>query len=217
MMRLSPITLLKTPGQENHILWVSNGSMIPTAASILDQKNVTAAVMGQLSCALRIEGVSTNILHREMMGLIMSAVLSEDKHCGKHMVLYSDHLNAVHITNDSLLDIDNMQLCHLNGCSYYRWLLHLLRRQPNTSLSYVKAHTDDPTPPSLLNFAADHYALRAQKVHTFILPAPVSTFFMDEYTFHYGPHGWYEGNIQILTKALIEQRLAQDLVKGYNL
>uniref|UniRef100_A0A0W0GCH4 Uncharacterized protein n=1 Tax=Moniliophthora roreri TaxID=221103 RepID=A0A0W0GCH4_MONRR len=125
----------------------------------------------------------------------MSAVLSEDKCCGKHVVLYSDHLNAVHIMNDSLLDIDNMWLHRLNGCSYYQWLLHLLRPRPNTSLSYVKAHTDDSTPPSLLNFVADHYTLRVQKVHTFILPAPVPTFFMDEYTFHYGPHGWYEGNI----------------------
>ncbi|KAK7014070.1 hypothetical protein VNI00_019432 [Paramarasmius palmivorus] len=212
--RLDPI---QTP-DEPHFTWASDGSMIPAAAGILDKKSVTSAVVGPLSCVMKVEGVNANVLHGEIVGLIASTILSTNCSTDLPATIHSDHLNAIRIVNTILFDRSDLtKIRRVNGRSYYRWLLDLLRTHPYTSLSYVKAHTDSTCIPSVMNAAADHYASSAQHVTTNILPAPIPTFFMDKYTTHYRPLGWYEGNVRSLVETLLEVKLAKEVSKGLNL
>jgi hypothetical protein len=59
---------------------------------------------------------------------------------------------------------------------------------------------------SLLNYEADYYASKSQKVANSVHPAPYPTFYMDEYTFYRPIDGWIESHIHtfmdyFLTKA----------------
>jgi len=52
-------------------------------------------------------------------------------------------------------------------------------------VKYTKGHSDEVTLASLLNSEADHYPSRLQKVLNSVHPAPIPTFYMDEFTFYH--------------------------------
>lgn len=101
----------------------SDGSMIPATAGIGEDKTVMAAVMGPQTLVMQILGCNSSILHGKLMGLIL--VLPSDPPETSH--LYSDHMNSTHLINDSKTAVDQEpKLCHMNGRSYYRWILLLV-------------------------------------------------------------------------------------------
>jgi hypothetical protein len=83
----------------------------------------------------------------------------------------------------------------MNGQSYYRWILDLVKRK-SAVVTYTKAHTSDTTLSASLNREADHLASTSQKIISSIPIAPIPTFYMDPYTFHREPDGWLESNIR---------------------
>ncbi|KAJ7432247.1 hypothetical protein B0H11DRAFT_1668785, partial [Mycena galericulata] len=149
-----------------------------------------------------INGRNVFILHGELMGLIVCLVLT-DSH-GNESVLYTNHLNAVRLIDDSKTVIDQRQrLRGMNGRSYYRWILNLASRNP-LKITYTPGHSEEVSIPARLNFEADHYASSAQRRLHDVPTAPIPTFFMDEFTFYTPDDGWIESSIRtFVEKALI--------------
>jgi hypothetical protein len=171
--------------------WATDRSMIPTASGISDRKSITAAVAGPATLILRIKDRNASILQGEQMGLLAALVLAESP-----PQIYTNHMNSTTLVDDSRTAVNQEhQLRTMNGRSYYRWILDLASRK-SAKITYTKAHTNDTSLSASLNREADHYASSAQKVISSISIAPVPTFFMDPYMFHWETDGWIESNIR---------------------
>src|SRR5258708_3878837 len=72
--------------------WVSDGSMIPASAGILDDKSITVALTGPTTMTMKLNGRNSNILHGEVIrGHILSPI-----DCDDHI-----HLNSVRFLQDT--------------------------------------------------------------------------------------------------------------------
>ena len=77
----------------------------------------------------------------------------------------------------------------MNGRSYYRWILNLVRRV-QTEVIHMKAQTNQVNLSLLLNYEADHYASTSQKFMNGLHPVPIPTFFMDNFMFYWPLEKW---------------------------
>jgi hypothetical protein len=73
--------------------------MIPAMSRIGDDKSVTAAVTGPQTVVVRLRGKNTFILHRELVGLIIGLILSDNESLNNKF--FTDHLNSVHFIDDA--------------------------------------------------------------------------------------------------------------------
>lgn len=90
----------------------------------------------------------------------------------------------------------------MNACLYYCWLLAIFKNH-SASIKYTKGHANNDTLPTVLNIAADQYAVNAQSdINT--LYAPIPSFFIDNYTLYNSTNGWIKSN----TRYYVEHRLA---------
>jgi hypothetical protein len=168
--------------------------MVPATGSIGDDKSITAAITGPQMIVVRLSGRNLCILHGELIGLIMGLVLSDNE--TPNNKIFTDHLNSVRFIDDARTSINqDNRLRSMNGHSYYKWIMDLVRRV-QTQVLHMKAHTDQVNLSSLLNNEADHYASRSQKLVNSLHQAPVPTFFMDNFTFYRHQDGWIESNIR---------------------
>ncbi|KAJ7460333.1 hypothetical protein FB451DRAFT_1271046 [Mycena latifolia] len=127
------------------------------------------------------------------MGLIICLILSDPN---DDSTLYSDHLNATRLIDDSKTAVDQQtHLRGMNGRSYYRWILRLVADNP-LKIVYTPGHSSEVTVPARLNHEADHYASSAQRHLDEVFTAPTPTFYMDEFTFHTRDDGWIESSIR---------------------
>lgn len=97
------LTLVRVLPQQYHSIinaWASDGSMIPSPASLLDKKQVTLAVTGPLTSVLKISGVEASIWQGEVTGLISASLFSNDFNKGPPQILYTDHKNSVNLIDD---------------------------------------------------------------------------------------------------------------------
>jgi hypothetical protein len=142
----------------------------------------------------------------------MGLVLSNNKTLNSR--LFTDHLNSVCFIDDARTSINQgNHLEGMNRCSYYRWIMDLVRRV-RTEVIHTKAHTNQVNLPALLNAEADHYASKAQTVVNSLHPAPVPTFFMDNFTFYRPKDGWIESNIRSFIEFFITQSMSLELENG---
>ncbi|KAJ7654273.1 hypothetical protein B0H17DRAFT_1214425 [Mycena rosella] len=124
-------------------------------------KSVTAALTGPKTLVLKLEGRNVSILHGELVGLIMCLIISDPNDADAS--LYSDHLNAVRLIEDSKTAVDQQtRLCGMNGRSYYRWILRLIADNP-LKIIYTPGHASEVSVPAQMNREADHYASSAQR------------------------------------------------------
>jgi hypothetical protein len=131
------------------------------------------------------------------MGLIAGLIVADPEN--PQGMIYTNHLNSVQILDNSHTPVD-IQAClqHMNGHSYYHWMISLSR----SSLihpEYTKGHAETTLVPSILNHNADHYASRAQHNISSIIESPIPTFFMDPFIFFTPADGWIESNIRSFT------------------
>ena len=68
---------------------------------------------------------------------------------------------------------------------------------------------------SLLNYEADYYASKSQKVANSVHPAPIPTFYMDEYTFYRQIDGWIESSIRIFMDYFLTKATSEELAIGH--
>ncbi|KAJ7840448.1 hypothetical protein B0H13DRAFT_2366247 [Mycena leptocephala] len=109
--------------------------------------------------------------------------------------LYFDHLNAIRLIDDSKTIVDQRQrLRGMNGRSYYRWILDLVKKN-KLNIVYTPGHSSEVAVPSRMNFEADHYASSSQHHLPDVPTAPIPTF-MDEFTFNTPDDGWIESSIR---------------------
>ncbi|KAJ7708993.1 hypothetical protein B0H17DRAFT_916723 [Mycena rosella] len=134
-------------------------------ACVFDPKLVTAALTGPKTLVLKLEGCNVSILHGELVGLIMCLIISDPNDADTS--LYSDHLNAVRLIEDS-----------------------------KTAIIYTPGHASEVSVPAQMNREADHYASSAQRHLRDVFTAPIPTFFMDKFTFFTRADGWIESNIR---------------------
>ena len=128
-----------------------DGSMIPATSGVGDDKSVTGPQM----IVVQLNGQNLFTLHGELIRLIMGLVLSNNDN--QNNKLFTDHLNSVCLIDDTKTSI-NQENClrNMNGCSYYRWIMDLVRRVW-TEVIHMKAHMDQVNLFSSLNNKADHY------------------------------------------------------------
>ncbi|KAF7362208.1 hypothetical protein MVEN_00567000 [Mycena venus] len=194
--------------------WGSDGSMTPASAGILDSKSVTAAITGPKTLVLKINGRNVSILQGELIGLIMGLVLSNPN--DPDATLYTDHLNSVRLIDDSRTIVDQQhRLRFMNGRSYYRWILALVSTNP-LKIIYTRGHSTEQSVPSRINFEADHYASRSQRVLQDVFPAPVPTFTMDDFTFHSHIDGWIESSIRYYVDKSAARSSSQRLADSHH-
>ncbi|KAG6913253.1 hypothetical protein DXG01_008368 [Tephrocybe rancida] len=195
--------------------WGTDGSMRPATAGLLDDKSVTSAITGEHTVVMKLPGRNISILQGELMGIIGGLILARsDK---STPIIYTDHLNSTWLIDDSRADPNiEARIRNMNGRSYYRWILHLLKAK-RASVIYTKGHSDESSPPSILNMAADHYATKSQNTPTTLHRAPTPTFSMDPYTFYSSSDGWIESNIRSLTDCLFAEQCARELEFSHGL
>jgi len=130
---------------------------------------------------MKLPGHNISILHGELVRIISGLVLSDSQ--DDSTMIYTDHLNSTRLIDDSWASA-NIDTClqHMNGHSYYKWILHLLGSQW-ANILYMKGHSAESSTPSLLNLSTDYYAPKSQHIHPYLYHAPFSTFFMDCFTF----------------------------------
>ena len=175
--------------------WATDGSMVPAAAGILDNKSVTAAATGTKALVMKIPGRNISILHGEQLGLIIALILSRDTIDQGVKRLLTDHLNSVRFIEDSQTTVSQIpRLRYLNGRSYYRWILSLLSRV-EALVVYTPGHSTDSSIESKMNNEADILASSYQRRYVELPVAPLPTFFMNAFTYFSRTDGWIESNI----------------------
>jgi hypothetical protein len=102
----------------------------------------------------------------------------------------------------------------MNGRSYYRWISDLAKGT-RTTVDYTKGHSTEVTLASLLNGEADHYASKSQSFTNSVHPAPIPTFFMDEYTFYRPIDGWIESHIRTFLEHFLTKITSDELAVGH--
>ncbi|KAJ7314774.1 hypothetical protein DFH08DRAFT_1040952 [Mycena albidolilacea] len=159
--------------------WGTDGSMIPASASLCESRRVTAAVTGPLTLVVQLSGRNLSILHGELMGHVLALVLRKDSKGNAVPILYSDHQNSVELIGDIQNHISqDSRLRGMNGRSYYRWILTLVR-EGRVNMMYTRGHSAELSIPAQLNREADHYASGSQKFPHLVPLAPIPTFTMD--------------------------------------
>jgi hypothetical protein len=120
-------------------------------------------------------------------------VLRKDSEGNAVPTLYSDHQNSVELIGDIHNHISqDSQLRGMNGRSYYRWILALVR-EGRVNMMYTRGHSAELLIPAQPNREADHYASGSQKFPHLVPLAPIPTFTMDTYTLFTKADGWMVG------------------------
>jgi hypothetical protein len=183
--------------------------MLPPSAGVLDPKTVVGAATGAQTLALKVPGINISILQGKLTGLVLTLVLSKDGGTPNLPLrrLLTDHLNTVRLIQDFQSGVDQTsRLRFMNGRSYYRWLLSLMKPLgSHIQIVYTKGHSTEATVEARLNDKADFYASKSQKFLKDLPQVPTPTFFMNDFTFHDRLDGWIESNIS----AYVDARLAR--------
>lgn len=190
-------------------IWGTDGSMLPASAGPLDDKSVTSAITGPHTIVMKLRGRNISILHGELVGIIGGLVLSDSQ--DNSTVIYTDHLNSTRLIDDSRTSANiEARIRHMNGRSYYKWILHLLGSR-QAAIRYTKGHSAESSIPSILNASADYYASKSQHIHPYLHHAPLPTFFMDHFTFFTSVDGWIESNIRGFTDRMLSAQCSREL------
>jgi len=194
--------------------WASDGSMIPASASVLDDKTITGAAIGQKALVMRIPGRNASILQGEQLGLIIALILSIDSnptHHREQSQLLTDHLNSVRLIEDSKTKISQIpRLRYMNGWSYYRWILALAERSP-LKVQYTPGHSENDMLETRMNNEADSLATTSQKIFKELPEVPFPTFHRNDFTFYSHTDGWIETNIPHYVDLKIAHQTATSL------
>ena len=202
-----------SPNVENDKAWASDGSMIPAASGILNDKTVTSALTGSRTMVMKLSGRNVSILHGEIFGLIMGHLLPPSDEEIRH--LYSDHLNTVRFLQDVHSNIEQEStLRYRNGRSYLRWL-KTLTKNSRVQVEYTRGHSNGRSLQSKLNADADHFATSAQRHVKKVPIAPIPTFTMNEFTFYRQRDGWIESNIRSFMDQVLAHSTAAYLSEGH--
>ncbi|KAG1888726.1 hypothetical protein F4604DRAFT_2024389 [Suillus subluteus] len=124
------------------------------------------------------------ILHGELYSLVVSALLARSG--VPNSAIHSDHLNAVHIINSSLV---SPLLPHswsaLPARSLYRWLSLIISSSPNPpTLSHINAHTTSSSLPAQANAIVDVHAHDSHSRLIRPYPVPSATFALNTFSLY---------------------------------
>ncbi|KAF5376641.1 hypothetical protein D9615_007876 [Tricholomella constricta] len=189
-------------------LYASDASMIAVPFTRSSSfPSVTFAVVANksvLCLSLSQFSKSASILYGEAYGIAAAHLLALHRHADppqpqpRPITLFSDHLPSVK-TLTSPLQSSPHKLARSPARSIYRWISDLQSRSLASNISldlrHVKAHTDSQSPPAQLNRLADHVATTSQYSSLPVPPAPIPTFFMDEFSVFRRDVGWIECNL----------------------
>ena len=144
----------------------------------------------------------------------MGLILSDNENLNNKF--FTDHLNSIHCIDDARTCINQENhLRGMNGCSYYRWILNLVQ-QIQTEVVHTKAHTNQVNLSSLLNYKADHYVSTSQKCTNSLHPAPIPTYYMENFTFYRPLDSWIKSNIRTLIEHSITHSILLKLHKKHH-
>ncbi|KAJ6467736.1 hypothetical protein C8R45DRAFT_909590 [Mycena sanguinolenta] len=103
----------------------------------------------------------------------------------------------------------------MNGRSYYRWILELLRDgRALITYTHRAGHSTELTLPAQLNREADHYASGSQRFLDLVPVAPTPAFMMDTYTLYTTADGWIESNTRNFVDYFLVDGAAAKLALG---
>ena len=193
-------------------LWASDGSMKPASATLREDRLVTCGVTGPQSIQARLTGRARSILQGEISGLIAAAILAKSCPSSEIRTIYTDHLNSARLVDDSktLLNTES-KLRHMNGRSYYRWLL-LILQDIDVNIVYTKGHDNGGSHESRLNNEADRLAVLAHSANISDAPFfPDPTFTMDKFVLHSSSDSYIEMSTREYVTSTLIASAAADL------
>ncbi|KAG0702846.1 hypothetical protein DFH29DRAFT_999068 [Suillus ampliporus] len=161
--------------------------MVPARVNFECVRSVTfavTAVSGSLVGSLDNYANGATILHGELYGLIVAALLAR---AGvQNSEIHSDHLNAIRIINSSLVSpLPSHSWSTLPARSLYRWLSSIISSSPTPpTLSHIKAHMTSSSLPAQANAIVN---ASARQSHTRLIcpyPVPSATFTLDTFSLY---------------------------------
>ncbi|KAJ6465378.1 hypothetical protein C8R45DRAFT_1173917 [Mycena sanguinolenta] len=204
--------LPRSPSAGSAQVWGTDGSIIPASTTLKESRHITAAVTGPATLVVQLLGRNLTILHGELMGHVLALILRNDD--GAVPRIYSDHQNSVNLIADIRSGVlQESRLRSMNGRSYYRWILELLR-DGRALITYTQGHSAELTLPAQLNREADHYASGSQRILDLVPVAPTPTFMMDTYTLYTTADGWIESNTRNFVDYFLVDGAAAKLALG---
>ncbi|KAG1816629.1 hypothetical protein EV424DRAFT_1057795 [Suillus variegatus] len=140
--------------------------MLPSPASLFQARSVISAAAtpnSQVVFSLAGYGISTGILHGELLGIIAAVLLSIHANPQEPYSVLTDHQNAVHMIQEVLPGALPHVWNNQPARSLYRLLFSLLHSPtPAPSLVWTAAHTNGLVPECLANDYVDRMASFAQ-------------------------------------------------------
>ncbi|KAF5368760.1 hypothetical protein D9615_010404 [Tricholomella constricta] len=202
--------LHRAPTLLNHqapdTLYASDASMVsvPFTSRHTTSSVIFAVVANSSVLTLSLSNFrnSASILAGEAYGIAAAYVLALHQHTSRppsqNITIFTDHLASVK-TITSVLHSQPHTLLRKPSRSLYRWAANLharfLQLDTPIDLHHVKAHTASSSVPAQLNRLADHAATSAQKSLIPIPPAPLPTFYMDQFSVFSPYDGWIETDL----------------------
>ncbi|KAF5379159.1 hypothetical protein D9615_006029 [Tricholomella constricta] len=163
----------------------SLSTSLPTIDTSKPPSSLTLSVVGPSSglvTSLSSPRYQAAMSHAEVAGCL-SAVLYAEHHAGG--TIYSDYLPVVNWLSSATPA----------PSAFHRWLRDIYaRRQRDTAVVHVKAHTDSLSLPARLNRAADHAASHCHSLYCPPPSFPTPTFFLAPYCIYAPGCGFIEGN-----------------------
>ncbi|KAG2118985.1 uncharacterized protein F5147DRAFT_767731 [Suillus discolor] len=165
-----------------------DGSMIPAQGTPDSVRSVTFAVttsVGSLTGSLDKYANGATILHGELYGMIVSALLARSGNIDNGTI-HSDHLNAIRVINSGLLaPLLPHAWSPLPARSLYRWLHSIISSSAKPpALIHVKAHTDSSSLPARANALVDAIAHDSHSQVIRPYPVPYATFELDSFVLY---------------------------------
>ncbi|KAK1229492.1 hypothetical protein PQX77_007442 [Marasmius sp. AFHP31] len=192
----------------------SDGSTIPAPASFSEPRSSSFSSLSHthmILASLDAYGLSANNQTAEVYG-ILSSILSIPPESVNNISLYSDNSNAIRNIPHAKA-FPSFRFSSNPTRSLYRWISSLLQKHnlnDRLSIHHIPSHTNSTTPPAKANDLADKLASSAHRLLIPPPPAPIPTFYMDNFTLFSSRHSYIESDPTAYISNILATKQAND-------
>ncbi|KAK7027262.1 hypothetical protein VNI00_015351 [Paramarasmius palmivorus] len=198
-------------------LSASDGSTIPPAPLPFQSRSSAFSSISTshtLLATLDAFALSANNQLAEVYGILTAILLLRDtpRPDNPSPVIYSDNSNAVRHLNNAL-NLPSYNWASNPARALYRWIMDIVHRRHHTApllIQHIPSHTSSTSPPARANDLADRIASSAHRSIPRPPPAPLPTFFMDDYTLFSKTHSYIESNPFLYISNILARRSAYE-------
>ncbi|KAK7032095.1 Nucleosomal histone H3-Lys79 methylase [Paramarasmius palmivorus] len=158
--------------------------------------------------------LSANNQLAEVYGILTAILMLRDtpRPDNPSPVIYSDNSNAVRHLNNAL-NLPSYNWASNPARALYRWIMDVVHRRHHRApllIQHIPSHTSSTSPPARANDLADRIASSAHRSIPRPPPAPLPTFFMDDFTLFSKTHSYIESNPFLYISNILAHRSAYE-------